>query len=282
MEQAERKRAELTLSDRSELRALRDFLGWAAPGVRVLQLPSKERAILDQLTLLASAADMLTAVKLLPEFLMSRRTEMSLTIIVEGTPAVTLTTDNLDEVLPALARLLTRLILSAGRGELDQEQPGVDHAADQARDYGGHQPVEAAACLNQEGDRGDADEQRGQRVRRRPLDVLGDAVIRVVAGSPVQDEHGATGGHGYRQQFRAEGRARLGCNEHDRADRGRNEQHQGLGCARAKALGAGEHVALDGYGDEQQAGERAGQASHRGPEVPPQLRQVCHCASLRP
>jgi hypothetical protein len=109
MEQAERKRAVLTLSDRSELRALRDFLSWAAPGVRVLQLPARpplgERALLDQLTLLAISDDMLTAVKLLPEFLTSRRIAMSVTIIVEGTP-VTLTAANLDEILPSLSRLL--------------------------------------------------------------------------------------------------------------------------------------------------------------------------------
>jgi hypothetical protein len=109
MEQAERKRAVLTLSDRSELRALRDFLSWATPGMRVLQLPARpapgERAVLDQLTLLAASADMLTAVKLLPEFLMSRRTALSVTIIIEGTP-VTLTAANLDEILPALTRLL--------------------------------------------------------------------------------------------------------------------------------------------------------------------------------
>jgi hypothetical protein len=109
MEQAERKRAELTLSDRSELRALRDFLGWAAPSVRVLQLPARlapgERAALDRLTLLAPSADIMTAVKLLPEFLMSRRNVMSVSIIVEGTP-VTLTAANLDEIVPALTRLL--------------------------------------------------------------------------------------------------------------------------------------------------------------------------------
>jgi hypothetical protein len=109
MEQAERKRAELTLSDRSELRALRDYLSWAAPGVRVLQLPARlvpgERAVLDRLTLLAPGADLMTAVKLLPEFLLSRRGAMSVSIIVEGTP-VTLTTANLDDILPALTRLL--------------------------------------------------------------------------------------------------------------------------------------------------------------------------------
>jgi hypothetical protein len=109
MEQAERKRAELTLSDHSELIALRDFLGWAAPRVRVLQLPARpapgERARLDQLTLLATSADMMTVVKLLPEFLMSRRAVMSVTINVEGTP-VTLTRANLDEVLPTLTQLL--------------------------------------------------------------------------------------------------------------------------------------------------------------------------------
>jgi hypothetical protein len=105
MEQAERKRAELTLSDRSELRALRDYLGWATPGVRVLELPGKERAVLDQLTLLAISADMLTVVKLLPEFLLSRRSIMSVTIIIEGMP-VTLTSSNLGEILPAVTRLL--------------------------------------------------------------------------------------------------------------------------------------------------------------------------------
>jgi hypothetical protein len=105
MEQAERKRAELTLSDRSELRALRDYLSWAAPGVRVLQLPGRERAVLDQLTLLATGDDIVAVVKLLPEFLMSRRTGMSVTIIIEGTP-VTLTEVNLDDILPPLARLL--------------------------------------------------------------------------------------------------------------------------------------------------------------------------------
>jgi hypothetical protein len=109
MEQSERRRAELTLSDRSELRALRDFLGWAVPGVRILQLPARpapgERAVLDQLTLLATGADMLTAVKLLPEFLMSRRTVVAVTIIIDGTP-VSLTTANLDEILPSLTRLL--------------------------------------------------------------------------------------------------------------------------------------------------------------------------------
>jgi hypothetical protein len=105
MEQAERKRAELTLSDRSQLRALRDYLSWAAPGVRVLQLPGRERAVLDQLTLLGTGDDIVTVVKLLPEFLMSRRTDMAVTIIVEGTP-VTLTELNIDEILPPLARLL--------------------------------------------------------------------------------------------------------------------------------------------------------------------------------
>jgi hypothetical protein len=112
MEQVERKRAELTLSDRSELRALRDFLGWAAPRVRVLQLPAPppdpgERAVLDQLTLLAAGEDMLNAVKLLPEFLMSRRSAMSVTIIIEST-SVTMTSSNLSEILPAVIEMLAR------------------------------------------------------------------------------------------------------------------------------------------------------------------------------
>jgi hypothetical protein len=109
-EMPERKRAELTLSDRAELRALRDFLGWAAPRVRVLQWPTRsapgERAVLDQLTLVATSADLVTAMKLLPEFLRSRRTTTSATVVVEGA-SVALTETNLDETLPVLTRLLS-------------------------------------------------------------------------------------------------------------------------------------------------------------------------------
>jgi hypothetical protein len=109
MERAERKRADLAVSDHSELRALRDFLSWAIPGVQVLHIPGRRIADgqrePDMLAVLASASGMVPALKILPEFLMSRRTALSITITVDGESAE-LTTANADDVLPILQRLI--------------------------------------------------------------------------------------------------------------------------------------------------------------------------------
>jgi membrane-associated two-gene conflict system component 1 (EACC1) len=100
------KRADLAVSDYSQLAALRDFLGWAVPGVRVLLIPGRagrdERSIL---ALLASRAGMVSAVRTLSQFLMSRRPALSITITVGGT-AIELTATNVDEVIPVLERAL--------------------------------------------------------------------------------------------------------------------------------------------------------------------------------
>jgi hypothetical protein len=100
MDPTERLRAQLTLSDQSELRALRDFLRWAAPGARVLQIQR-----LDMLTLLAPAGALLAAVKLLPEFLRPRDT-VTITITIDTT-SVTLTATNMADVLPTLKTLIS-------------------------------------------------------------------------------------------------------------------------------------------------------------------------------
>jgi hypothetical protein len=42
------------------------------------------------------------------------------------------------------------------RSGADEEQPGVDHAADQADDRGGDQPVQPAAGRDEKGDAGPA------------------------------------------------------------------------------------------------------------------------------
>jgi hypothetical protein len=109
MDPTERKRAQLTLSDHSQLRALRDFLSWAAPGARVLQIPRRpapgDRVALDMLTLLATSSGLVATVKILPDFLRSRNAALSVTITVEGT-SVTLTATNVNEILPVLTRLL--------------------------------------------------------------------------------------------------------------------------------------------------------------------------------
>jgi Effector Associated Constant Component 1 len=110
------KRADLAVSDYSQLGALREFLGWAVPWVRVLHIPGRpgqgEQPIL---ALLASRAGMLSAVRLLPDFLMSRRPALAITITVGGT-SVELTATNVDEVLPVLGQAL---------GTLPEAPPGA-------------------------------------------------------------------------------------------------------------------------------------------------------------
>jgi hypothetical protein len=89
MERAISQRAELTISDHSQLRPLKEFLSWAA---------------LDVLALLATSSGLLAAIRVLPEFLRSRKTGLSVTMTVKGQP-FTLTATNLDEVMPVLERL---------------------------------------------------------------------------------------------------------------------------------------------------------------------------------
>ncbi|HXL89545.1 MAG TPA: hypothetical protein VN969_11335 [Streptosporangiaceae bacterium] len=100
MDPTERIRAQLTLSDQSQLRALREFLSWASPGARVLQIQR-----LDMLTLLAPGGALLATVRMLPEFLSPRET-LTITIAIDGT-SVTLTATNIAEVLPALNTLIS-------------------------------------------------------------------------------------------------------------------------------------------------------------------------------
>jgi hypothetical protein len=99
MDPTERVRAQLTLSDQSQLRALREFLRWAAPGARVLEIQR-----LDTLTLLASSSAMLAAVRFLPEFLMPRET-LTVTVTIDDT-SLKLTAANIAEILPALKTLI--------------------------------------------------------------------------------------------------------------------------------------------------------------------------------
>lgn len=110
------KRADLAVSDYSQLGALREFLGWAVPGIRVLLIPARrspdrgpdvglDRNELDILALLASRTGLMSAVRILPEFLRSRREALSITITIRG-KSVVLTASNVDDVIPILDSLL--------------------------------------------------------------------------------------------------------------------------------------------------------------------------------
>jgi len=103
-EPAERRRADLVLSDRTQTAALRDFLRWAVPGVRLLHIPGGGDEP-DTLALLAPPGVLLTAIGLLPGYLASRRTPLSVSITIDGR-SVTLYPDNLSVITPVLTRFL--------------------------------------------------------------------------------------------------------------------------------------------------------------------------------
>lgn len=99
----------LVLSDPSEFGSLRDFLHWAVPDAVVSPVAGMpgagEQGALDVLAVLASSSGLVAAIKILPEFLKSRRTGLSITMTVRGEP-FTMTTDNVKEVMPIVERLL--------------------------------------------------------------------------------------------------------------------------------------------------------------------------------
>lgn len=109
MERAGEEHVELTVSDPSQLGSLQEFLSWAVPAANVSRLPGKpnvgEQGVLDVLVLLASSSGLVAAIKVLPEYLRSRKTGISITATVKGQP-FTLTATNVDEVMPILERLL--------------------------------------------------------------------------------------------------------------------------------------------------------------------------------
>jgi hypothetical protein len=102
-------RAELSVSDQSHAMALRKFLPLAVPDAKVslgAGIPEAgELGALDVIEVLASSSGLIAACRMLPEFLRSRRTTLSITATVRGEP-LTFTATNLDEVLPVLEKLL--------------------------------------------------------------------------------------------------------------------------------------------------------------------------------
>jgi hypothetical protein len=97
-----------------------------------------------------------------------------------------------------------------------------------------------------------------------------------VAALAVEDVQRRAGDQPERDQLTTEGVPWLGCDEDDSGEGRRQEQHESLGGPGAEAERLREDVALDGDGDEQQPGERAGQAADRHPEVMPHAGQVTH------
>ena len=98
---------DISVSDNAELGSLQEFLSWT-PDVCVLRIArpgAGEQGALDLLTVLAGSSGLVAALKVIPEFLRSRRTGLLITTTVKG-KQLTLDATNVDEVMPILERLL--------------------------------------------------------------------------------------------------------------------------------------------------------------------------------
>ena len=74
---------------------------WGAPGVP----GAGEQGALDVLTVLAAGGGLVSAIKVLPEFIRSRRSGFRIETTVRGEKLV-LEASNVDDLLPVLERLL--------------------------------------------------------------------------------------------------------------------------------------------------------------------------------
>jgi hypothetical protein len=95
------------LSDQGEFGALLKWVGEVGAQTTVVPgVPAEgEQGALDSLLMTGGGAALLAAVRMLPEFIRSRRSNVSLTMIVKG-EEVTLTADNVPDVLQIVERLL--------------------------------------------------------------------------------------------------------------------------------------------------------------------------------
>jgi Effector Associated Constant Component 1 len=109
MDKIEPESVELSVSDLSQLGSLADYLRLMAPDVRVTRRPGQprpgEQGALDVLMIMANSAVLVATVKVLPEFLRSRRSGLSISMTFRGHP-LTITATNIGEVTPIVDRLL--------------------------------------------------------------------------------------------------------------------------------------------------------------------------------
>jgi hypothetical protein len=108
MERSDKQVLELSVSDQSQLISLREVLSLAGQA-KVIQIAGEavrgEQGALDVLAVVASSSGLVAAINVLPQFLRSRRTALSITTTVKGEP-FTLTATNVDKVMPILEKLL--------------------------------------------------------------------------------------------------------------------------------------------------------------------------------
>jgi hypothetical protein len=100
---------EVSVSDQAELRSLREHLR-RLPGVEVTQVPGSpapgEQGAWDVLQILAaSGGAVAVAIKTLPEFIRSRRSDVTVTVKSKDR-TVTVTATNVEDVMPMVDKLL--------------------------------------------------------------------------------------------------------------------------------------------------------------------------------
>jgi hypothetical protein len=99
---------ELAVSDQSQLPVLREWLR-GQQGVQVTVMPGMpgdgEQGALDILTVVAGSSGLVAAIKILPDFIRSRRSGFHIETTVRG-KALVLDASNVEDVLPLLERLL--------------------------------------------------------------------------------------------------------------------------------------------------------------------------------
>lgn len=99
---------ELAVSDYGQIGSLESWLS-SVSGVEVLRSAgsprSGEMGALDVLTLVASGSGLVAVCRMIPEYLRSRRSNLSITATVKG-EKFTISASNVDDVMPILERLL--------------------------------------------------------------------------------------------------------------------------------------------------------------------------------
>lgn len=101
-------RLELKLSDNSQLLSLQRTLS-LAPAVRLDRVPGVpapgELGAVDYLTAIGGSSALVALIKMLPDFLRARRSDLSVEIVTKGR-TVRMTASNIDDVMPAVTAML--------------------------------------------------------------------------------------------------------------------------------------------------------------------------------
>jgi Effector Associated Constant Component 1 len=105
----ERKEVVFSVSDQAQLGSLRDWLRGQHRDLKVVRTPRppgpNEQGGLDVLTILASSSGIIAAIKVLPEFIRSRRSGFKIEMTVKGEKVI-IDATNVEDVLPWVERQL--------------------------------------------------------------------------------------------------------------------------------------------------------------------------------